>query len=331
MLETLNRYAEADAQIAAKSARSIRLPLGRRLDPRFFTILGLSIACHLAFYVGLIVLDSWFGHLPAARRRNDPEEIVKIIDLTGNPNQGPPLRTPPERMQRIDLSNLVENPKLGDDTSLVSRSPAPGSGSEDSGKKSKSGRPPGQAAASASNVATPQPGDAQNHTAQPPGARPIEMRQAPAPTQQATATLPGAQPATAPPPPSQRRPRIAGDTGSGDGNDESSGRPRELGLSVIESQYRAYVRQKIYDENRRHMPRDFITSVLANEVSADFEVVIGRDGQVKSVRMRRSCGYSDLDKTARDAIHTASPFAGYPQALGDTFTVIVTVRYTPFG
>jgi outer membrane biosynthesis protein TonB len=337
VLETLQRYAEADAERTAKSARSIRLPLDRRLDHRFFTILSLSIACHFIFFPGLILLDLWVGHRAAAPRPpSDPEELVKIVDLAPRGDKGPPLRTPPERLERVDLSHLVENPNLGDDTSLVARSPRPGSGSDDLTNKGKSGREPGQPPGprSSGSSAHQQAGNGQNHTVQPPGARSIEMKPAPAPSEQATAGLPGAQPAPAPPPPAQRqtsRPRTAVDSSGPAGSDESSGRPRELGLSVIESQYRAYVRERIYNQNRRIMPKDLITSILAKEVSADFDVVIARDGRVVAVRMLRSCGYANLDRVARDAISMASPFKGYPASLGDTFTVIVTVHYTPFG
>jgi TonB family protein len=337
VLETLQRYAEADAERATKSARSIRLPLDRRLDHRFFAILSLSIAFHIVFFPGLILLDSWVGHRATVPRRpSDPEQLVKIVDLAPRGDKGPPLRTPPERLERVDLSHLVENPNLGDDTSLVARSPRPGSGPDDLSNKGKSGREPGQPPgprSSGSSVQQPA-GNGQNHAVQPPGARSIEMKPAPAPSEQATAALPGSQPAPAPPPPPQRqnaRPRTALDSSGPAGSDESSGRPREIGLSVIESQYRAYVREKIYDQNRRIMPRDWITTVLSNEVSAVFEVVLARDGRVVSMRMLRGCGYANLDRVARDAISLASPFKGYPQSLGDTFTVTVTVHYTPFG
>jgi TonB family protein len=98
---------------------------------------------------------------------------------------------------------------------------------------------------------------------------------------------------------------------------------------VVQSQYTAYVRERIYAQNRRIMPRDWITSILSKEVSADFELVLARDGRVLSVTMLRSCGYANLDRIARDAISLASPFRELPASLGDTFTLTVTIHYAP--
>ena len=89
----------------------------------------------------------------------------------------------------------------------------------------------------------------------------------------------------------------------------------------------AYVRAKIRKANERIMPRDWIKDMLSNKVSADFTVVIRRDGSILSTRMVRSTGYSVLDDSARQAIFTASPYEGYPQDAGNSLTFTITVYF----
>jgi len=69
--------------------------------------------------------------------------------------------------------------------------------------------------------------------------------------------------------------------------------------------------------------------VLRDKVSADFSVDIKRDGQILATRLLRPSGYSVLDDYARQAIFTASPFEGFPQAAGNTITFTVTVYFFP--
>jgi TonB family protein len=89
----------------------------------------------------------------------------------------------------------------------------------------------------------------------------------------------------------------------------------------------ALVRAKISKVNERIMPREWIKDVLRDKVSADFSLVIKRDGQILSSRLLRSSGYSVLDGYARQAIFTASPFEGFPQAAGNTIVFTVTVYF----
>jgi len=89
----------------------------------------------------------------------------------------------------------------------------------------------------------------------------------------------------------------------------------------------AYVRAKISKINERIMPRDWIRDVLREKASADFELIIRRDGQVLSMRLLHGSGYSVLDASARQAIYTASPFEGFPQTAGNTLIFTVTVHF----
>ena len=89
----------------------------------------------------------------------------------------------------------------------------------------------------------------------------------------------------------------------------------------------AYVRAKIRKSNERIMPREWIKDVLRDKVSADFSLVIKRDGQILSARLIRSSGYAVLDDYARQAIFIASPFEGFPQAAGNTIIFTVTVFF----
>ena len=75
------------------------------------------------------------------------------------------------------------------------------------------------------------------------------------------------------------------------------------------------------------MPREWIKDVLRDKVSVDFSVMIKRDGQILSTNLLRSSGYSVLDGYARQAIFTASPFEGFPQAAGNTIIFTVTVYF----
>jgi len=332
VLETLNKYIDADAGNTAASRRFIHLPMDLRLDRRFVAILILSVGGHIFFYLSLIVLDSWTFRWVVTRPRSKDEELVKIIDLTGADNRFTRLRPPPEHPRRVDLDHLKQDPNLGNDQNLISRSPHPGSGSDDNQRGS--GRYGAERADSPSARSIGQGHSGAIQTAQPPSIRPIEMKQAPRPGEPSAAGLPNPQLTPAPPPNAQaeRAPaRAARDAASNDASTEGSGRPRELGLRAVEAQYTAVVREEIYRENRRTMPKDWITNTLTHEVSAEFLVLLGRDGRVISVRMLRSCGYANLDKTARDAIFLASPFKGYPANLGDTFPVTVKVTYTPYG
>ena len=91
----------------------------------------------------------------------------------------------------------------------------------------------------------------------------------------------------------------------------------------------AYVRAKIRKANERIMPRDWIKDMLNDKVSADFTVIIRRDGNILSTRLVRSTGFSVLDDSARQAIFTASPYEGYPQDAGNSLIFDVKVYFFP--
>lgn len=100
-----------------------------------------------------------------------------------------------------------------------------------------------------------------------------------------------------------------------------------LGLEAAQGQYMAYVRAKIKKSNERIMPREWIKDILRDKASADFSLVIKRDGQILSTRLIRSSGYSVLDDYARQAIYIAGPFEGFPQAAGNTIIFTVTIYF----
>jgi TonB family protein len=116
----------------------------------------------------------------------------------------------------------------------------------------------------------------------------------------------------------------AAGTQRGTGSESTS-----FGTQRISAQYIAFVRSKVSRVNEAYMPRDFINTTLGGEVSADFELVIDRNGRIVRLTLWRPSGFKALDATARQAIVNASPFEGYPQTAGDTITLTVTVYYHP--
>jgi outer membrane biosynthesis protein TonB len=125
---------------------------------------------------------------------------------------------------------------------------------------------------------------------------------------------------TVPLPPAPTRKQEASNTGSGGSEAVPAGTSRgssaessALGLEAAQGQYMALVRAKIRKANEKIMPRDWIRDVLRDKASADFSLVIKRDGQILSVRLVRPSGYSVLDAYARQAIFTASPLRGSPK------------------
>jgi TonB family protein len=99
-----------------------------------------------------------------------------------------------------------------------------------------------------------------------------------------------------------------------------------MGLKLAQSQYVAYVRQRIFRINERIAPKGY-QDILPGEVVAEFSLVLDRGGRIKNVRLTQSCGYATLDKIARQAISLAEPFDGFPPELSDPFEVTVWVKY----
>jgi TonB family protein len=292
--------------------------IGGRLDSRFPAIVVSSIVGHLIFFSGLIILSYWsiksIRHPLLA-----PDEKVTFLHLSPST----PLRPPPELPDHVDTRHLALDPHV-DDTHLMARSPSPGL-ANGAGKSQlpnpengRLGRDNHDAAAGSPRTTSPQP----------PSSSPIQLGHA-AQTDPATVSGLQAKPASPPPPPQgqNQRDAVADSTGK---KPEDSGASRQLGYRALESQYRAYVRAKIYQENQRIMPKGFIETMLADQVSAEFAVQLTQGGRLKSVRLTRSCGYRTLDDVARQAISLAAPFEGFPPEANDPMEIDVTVHYTPF-
>ncbi len=308
MLETLKTYAEPPRSLW-------KLVLEHRPG-----IIALSVACHFLFYTTIILLDRWAIQelREKSRRRAASTELVKIADLGGGSDLKLTLRRPPETVDPANFNRLKLDLHNADDTRLISKSPRPGSPDADPNRgKNKDV----QAAASANP--TPQE--------RPPQSRSVSVAQTvPQPSNQQAGPLPVTAPAPAPGPPRESQPAA---------NNEPSDRPRvvgrnagdpgELGLQLREGQYIAAVRTKIYKLNERMMPRDWVKTTLADKVSADFDIVLGRGGRLVALKLTRSCGYTTLDTLARQAIVSAAPFEGWPIEASDNLPFTVTVFYTP--
>lgn len=297
MLKTLDNYIYIDS------------PASQR-DRRFARILVASVVCHIILWAVIVRLDIW-SKWEEEKRGGRQTELVVVTQIA--PPAERPLRTPVEKIDRVDTNHMKFDPRRSDDVNLVARSPKLGSPSgrqtgsaKSQTVKSSASSAPSDTAKKLIAVAPPVP----VVTAQTPA------QSAPAPT----ASLP-AQNATVPPAPPVQ-------SGRASEREEGQG-TRELSMQTIESQYLAYVRARIRQANERVMPSDWIKDVLTQKVSADFEIMIARSGQLLSARLTRSSGYPTLDDAARQAIYIARPFEGYPPGAGDTLTLRVTVYYAP--
>jgi protein TonB len=288
-----------------------------------------SVVGHLIFYVALIKLDSWAMMRAIASGRRQVS-LVKLFELAP-PLDRPTLRTAPEPLERADTSRLRFDPENADDIHLVPRSPKPAE------KRGNSGRlPPAdliekQLRASRGSSDRNRPGPT-THQPAPPVTSSIQANRIPQLDEALIAQAPPSQTTPAPPAPSPKQDTTAGNPGSSEAAQSgtrrgSSAESSALGLEAAQGQYMAYVRAKIRKSNERIMPRDWIKDILRDKVSADFSVVIKRDGQILTARLLRSSGYSVLDDSARQAIYIASPFEGYPPAAGNTIIFTVTVYF----
>jgi TonB family protein len=323
VLKTLDKY--IDTSKSSGSFASLRSRLGR--DRRFKVLLGISVVLHVIFYAALIKLDSWaMMRVIAGAKR--PVSLVRLIELAP-PNHNP-LRTAPESLERVDLSSLQFDPASADDIHLIPRSPKPAERRGTPGHLPTADVLEKKLRASRGSGADERPGLAQRQT--PPVTSSIQAnRIGQLDEALVTQTPPTLAPAV-PPAPSPKPDVTAVSSGGSEvappgtrrgSNSESSA----LGLEAAQGQYMALVKAKISKVNERIMPREWIKDVLRDKVSADFSVVIRRDGQIQSSRLLRSSGYSVLDGSARQAIFTASPFEGFPQAAGNTIILTVTVEF----
>lgn len=325
MLKTLDNYIDG-GPAASGVLESIRSRAGR--DPRFNKLLVISVVAHIIFYTALIKLDSWAIQRVIARGKRQPE-LVQFVELAP-PRDAVRLRTAPEPLERADVNHLRFDPENANDIQLLNRSP------RQTERRGAHGALPSadeierraRAARGAAASTALQPPTA---SSQPPA---TAIAQATGVTQldaQPAAPAPSSPPVALPPAPA--RPEPSGSV-SGPREQASAGTHRgessqstALALQAAEGQYMAFVRAKIRKANERIMPRDWIKEMLSDKVSADFTVIIRRDGNILSTRMVRSTGYSILDDSARQAIFTAGPYEGFPQDAGNSLTFTITVYF----
>ena len=227
------------------------------------------------------------------------------------------------------MTRLQFDPATADDVHLIQRSPKPTEQRGNSGRLPSADLIEKQLRASRGSGDRDRPGTA-NHQPAPPKTSSIQANRVPQLDEAMSAQIPPMQTAPAPPAPSSKSdaPNAATSeataVGSRRGNASESA---ALGLEAVQGQYMAAVRSKIRRQNERLMPRDWIKDVLRDKVSADFSLIINRDGHILATRLVRSTGYSILDDSARQAIYTASPFEGFPQIAGNTITFTVTIYF----
>jgi outer membrane biosynthesis protein TonB len=324
VLKTLDRYIDNEP---ANTALPASLWSRISKDSRFQILLTLSVVFHLIFYAVLIKLDSWamVRAIASGRRQHS---LVKLTDIAP-PSDRPLLRTAPESLERADISRLQFDPATADDVHLVQRSPKPTEQRGNSGRLPSADQIERQLRASRGSSDRDRPGQPSQQPA-PPETSSIQANRIPKFDEVVTSQIPPTQ--AAPPAPSPKQASNPTDPASieaappgtrrGNATESSA-----LGLEAVQAQYMAVVRAKIRKANERIMPRDWIKDVLREKVSADFSLVIKRDGQISSARLMRSTGYSVLDDYARQALYIASPFEGFPQAAGNTITFAVTIYF----
>ena len=325
MLKTLDNYID-DQPAGSGLLGTVRARAAR--DPRFNKLLAVSLAAHLIFYAALIKVDSWTIQRVIARGKRQPE-LVHLIQVA--PHRDPvKLRTAPEPLERADVNHLRFDPNTANDVQLLARSP------RKTEQRGAHGKLPSadqiERRIRATRAAAGRSSAPSNSTSQPPASSPLQAGGVAQPDAPPAAQPSSPQPVPAPPPASAKLDPNTGLTGpreqasAGTHRGESS-QSTALALQAAEGQYMAYVRAKIRKANERIMPRDWIKDMLSNKVSADFTVIVRRDGSILSTRMIRSTGFSVLDDSARQAIFTASPYEGYPQDAGNSLTFTITVYF----
>lgn len=326
MLKTLDNYID-DRQAPSGLLESIRARVTR--DPRFNRLLAFSLIAHLIFYTAVIKLDLWNIERAIARGKRQPT-LVQLTELAP-PRDPVNLRSAPEPLERADINRLHFDPNDANDLQLLSRSPKPSSQRGSHGKLPSADQIERQARAmrGAGNRDTQA---ALKQSARPPASSLLQASAIAQPEAPPVAQSLSPQPVPAPPAASPKVDPSAAPAGSRDQTSAGTHRgestqSRALALQAAEGQYMAYVRAKIRKVNERIMPRDWIKDMLRDKVSADFSVIIRRDGYILSTRLVRSTGFSVLDDSARQAIFTASPYEGYPQDAGNSLIFDVTVYF----
>jgi outer membrane biosynthesis protein TonB len=330
VLKTLDRYIDDQPRGADPLASlwsHVWSNVGR--DRRFTFLLAMSVVVHVIFYAALIKLDSW-AMMRAIASGKHQVSLVKLIELAP-PSERATLRTAPEPLDRADINRLQFDPASADDVHLVQRSPKPAERRGNSGRLPPADLIEKQLSASRGSGDRTRPGPS-SHQPTPPATSSIQANRIPQLDEALVAQAPPTQAAPVPPAPSPKQDATAVIPGSAEAAQPgtrrgSSAESTALGLEAAQGQYMAYVRAKIRKSNERIMPREWIKDVLRDKVSADFSLVIKRDGQILSTRLLRSSGYSVLDDSARQAIYIAGPFEGFPQAAGNTIVFTVTIYF----
>lgn len=330
MLKTLDNYITDEP-----SQDWLLEPVWRRIghDRRITQIFAASAICHILFYVMIIWL-SWQAMRNQIAQPPRQPELVKIAELAPPPDKMPFLRSHSEAIERADTTKFQYDPNNANDVNLTNRSPKPKTAKGIETKLPSASQIENQIKASRGA------GDADKPSTSTTPSRPPETAQVSAtrpPQPDKPVATQGIPTQTTPAPLAPPAPKAAAGTTTNNSQPTAqSGRPQgnseesaALALQAAQAQYLAYVRTKIRKVNERLLPKDFIESVLANTVTADFEVVIARGGQILSTQLIRSSGYKQLDARAREAIQLAKPFEGYPPNAGEIIKVTVTIHYTP--
>jgi outer membrane biosynthesis protein TonB len=326
VLKTLNRYIDGQP-VGTGPLALVWSSAGR--DRRFALLLAVSVVAHLVFYAALIKLDSW-AMMRALTHGRHQTILVKLIEIAPPPERST-LHAAPESLERVDVNRLQYDPATADDVHLIQRSPKPTEQRGNSGRLPSADLIERQLRASRGAADRNRPGIA-THQPTPPQSSSIQANRIPQFDEAVTAQIPPTQAAPAPSAPAPKSDAAASNAatleaapaGARRGNASES---TALGMEAVQGQYMAAVRSKIRKANERIMPREWIKDVLRDKVSADFSLVIKRDGQILATRLMRSTGYSVLDENARQAIYLASPFEGFPQAAGNTITFTVTIYF----
>jgi len=326
VLKTLENYIEEAPQGWLLEPRLDEI----KRDSRLVKIIAASVVSHVALFALLIQLDTRAG-FTFQKPQPPPTEYVKIVELAA-PDEQTGLRSTREHTEKPDLSHLHYDPKNSNDENLIARSPKPTTAKGNDGTLPSAAQIEKQANPIHSANREPAPTPASSQPASilnPPDVSQVPPTRVPQINAPAVTPLPQT-PSPAPPAPKSTAtvasPPSASQAGTRTGDASET---RKLGIQEIEAQYKALVRARIKRANERIMPRDWVEGVLTDKVSADFELVIRRNGQISSVRLFRSSGYAKLDDIARQAIYIANPFDGYPQDAGEAITLTVTVYYAP--
>lgn len=328
VLKTFDRYID-DSPRGAGPLGSLWSRLGR--DRRFTFLFAMSVVVHVIFYAALIKLDSWaMMQVIASGKRQ--VSLVKLIELAPPPERAT-LRTAPEPLERADINRLQFDPATADDVHLVQRSPKPAERRGTSGHLPPADLIEKQLRASRGSGGPDRPGPT-THQPTPPQPSSIQANRIGQLDEAVITQTPPAQAAPVPPAPLPKQDANTTNAGSSEASPAgtrrgSSSESSALGLEAAQGQYMALVRAKIRKVNERIMPREWIKDVLREKVSAEFKLVIRRDGQILSAELWRPSGYSVLDDSARQAIFSASPFEGFPHAAGNTIIFTVTVYFFP--